>query len=185
MWKQYLGPQARIVGVDIDQRCKALEEPQIDVVIGDQGDRAFLRSLRDQVGPVDVVIDDGGHRVEQQIATFEMLFQSVRPGGTYLVEDLHTNYWREYGGGYRLAGTFIELAKGVMDQMHAWHSRDAESFQPDEITRSVRSMHVYDSVIVFERDEVATSQHAMTGTPVFDVPDITGLANSTSLVDPD
>lgn len=179
MWKDYFGPKARIVGVDIEPRCKALEESQVEVIIGDQGDRAFLRALREEIGTVDVLIDDGGHRVEQQIATFDVLFPAVRPGGTYLVEDLHTNYWRDYGGGYRLAGTFIELAKDMVDQMHAWHSKDAESFRPDDITRSVRSMHVYDSVIVFEKDEVAPPQHAMTGEPAFDVPDILGPTSST------
>lgn len=179
MWKQYLGPGARIVGVDIDARCRALEEPQVEIVIGDQGDRDFLGQLRERLGPIDVLIDDGGHRVEQQIATFDVLFPAVRRGGTYLVEDLHTNYWRDYGGGYRLAGTFIELAKDMVDTIHAWHSRDAESFRPDDLTRSVRAMHVYDSVIVFDKDDVEPPQHAMTGNPVFDVPDIVGPTSST------
>src|ERR1700683_5617356 len=39
MWKDYFGPGARIVGVDIDPRCKDLEEEQIEIHIGDQEDR--------------------------------------------------------------------------------------------------------------------------------------------------
>jgi hypothetical protein len=35
MWKHYFGPQARISGIDIEPACKAYEEEQISVYIGD------------------------------------------------------------------------------------------------------------------------------------------------------
>src|SRR6476661_3102904 len=120
MWKHYFGRKARIIGVDIDPQCAAFTERQVEVVIGDQENRVFLRELRDHVGPIDVVIEDGGHTMAQQINTFEMLWPAVRNGGVYLVEDLHTSYWKRYGGGYQRAGTFIEYAKNLVDQMHAW-----------------------------------------------------------------
>ena len=72
---------------DINPACKALEEDQIEIVIGDQEDRAFLAELRERIGPADIVIDDGGHTMAQQIATFEEMFPAVRNGGVYLVED--------------------------------------------------------------------------------------------------
>lgn len=174
MWRDYFGPQARIIGVDIDPRCAELAEDGIEIVIGDQADREFLTELRRQVGRVDVVIDDGGHRVEQQRATFDVLYPAVRDGGVFLVEDLHTNYWTSYGGGLRRPDTFIEHAKTLIDQMHAWHSRDAESLRVDGLTRSIGGMHIYDSVIVFDKQIVAEPSHAMTGHPVFDLPNIAG-----------
>jgi len=168
MWKHYFGAGARILGVDIDPACKTLEEDQISVVIGDQEDRAFLAGLREQIGPADIVIDDGGHTMAQQIATFEEMFPAVRDGGVYLVEDLHTSYWEEYGGGHRRPGTFIEYAKDLIDQLHGWHRRE-EPAPVTAYTRRIRGMHVYDSVIVLDKEVVGPPDVQKSGTPSFDV----------------
>lgn len=124
MWKDYFGPGAKITGVDIDPRCEKLTEDQVEVVIGDQEDRGFLRELAARVGDIDVLIEDGGHTMRQQINTFEEFWPNIVDGGVFLIEDLHTSYWRKYGGGYQRAGTFIEYAKDLVDQLHAWHSQD-------------------------------------------------------------
>jgi Methyltransferase domain len=163
MWKHYFGPQARIVGVDINPGCAALTEPQIEIVIGDQEDRDFLRSLVAKVGGVDVLIDDGGHTMGQQIATFEELWPNIVDGGLFLTEDLHTSYWPRYGGGLRREGTFIEYAKNLIDQQHAWHTRE-DGFEVDEYTRTIRGMHVYDSIVVFDKASVPKPKHLKTGT---------------------
>jgi hypothetical protein len=92
---------------------------------------------------------------------------AVRDGGVYLVEDLHTSYWDDYGGGYQQPGTFIEYAKNLIDQQNAWHSRDGQVFRPDAYTQTIRGMHVYDSVIVFDKARVERPTHEMTGTPSF------------------
>lgn len=166
MWKKYFGRRARIVGVDINPDCAALTESQIEVVIGDQDNREFLRELRDRLGPIDVVIEDGGHTMTQQIATFEEIWPGVRDGGVFLIEDLHTSYWDNYGGGHKRAGTFIEYAKDLIDQQNAWHSREPESLAVDDYTRSIRGMHVYDSIIVFDKQSVPRPRHEKTGTPM-------------------
>ena len=165
MWRDYFGRQATITGVDVDPRCAELTDKGVNVVIGDQEDRKFLNDLADRVGEIDIVIDDGGHTMGQQIATFEELWPRVRDGGIFLVEDLHTSYWPKYGGGYKRSGTFIEYAKNLIDQQHAWHSRDVESFKVDDYTRSIRGMHINDSEIVFENGEVRTPQKKKTRTP--------------------
>ena len=92
--------------------------------------------------------------MEQQIATFEEIFPVVKPGGLYLVEDLLTSYRKEFGGGYRKPGTFIEFAKNLINQLHGWHSRNATELAPTYYTRNVKGMHVYDGVIVFEKGPV-------------------------------
>jgi hypothetical protein len=169
MWKHYFGHRARIVGVDIDPRCAAFAEDRIDVVIGDQADRDFLQHLIKQLGPVDIVIDDGGHTMHQQITAFEELWPSVRDGGLYLVEDLHTSYWPVYGGGHKRAGTFIEYLKDLIDQLHAWHTpEDEASPVVDAFTRSVRGIHIYDSVVVVDKARIDQPQVEKRGTPSFD-----------------
>ncbi|MGH3508871.1 MAG: class I SAM-dependent methyltransferase [Nocardioidaceae bacterium] len=162
MWRDYFGRGARIHGVDIDPRCKALEERHTRIFIGDQEDREFLRSLAGEIGPIDVVIEDGGHQFAQQINTFEEIYPKITEDGVFLIEDLHTSYWLKYGGGVRKPGTFIEYAKELSDQLNAWHSREP-NFTVDEFTRTTRSMHFYDSIIVFEKGRVGKPTHQRTG----------------------
>jgi 23S rRNA U2552 (ribose-2'-O)-methylase RlmE/FtsJ len=165
MWKSYFGPQARIFGVDINPRCADLGESQIEIVIGDQEDRQFLKSLAEKVGDIDVLIEDGGHTMTQQIATFEELWPSIVDGGVFLMEDLHTNYWDNLGGGHRREGTFIEYAKNLIDQQHAWHSRGNDQFVVDEYTRTIGGMHIYDSIIAFDKATVGRPRTRKTGKP--------------------
>jgi methyltransferase family protein len=162
MWRDYFGAEARIYGVDIDPRCAELGGPGTKVFIGDQADRAFLRSIADEVGPVDVLIEDGGHRPPQQIATFEELYPRMAPDGCFLIEDLHTSYWPRFDGGLRRPGTFMEYAKGLTDQLNAWHSTDP-AFTVDDFTRATKSMHFYDSIVVFERGVVEKPHTEKTG----------------------
>jgi len=150
MWKQYFGPEARICGVDINPDCKQFEEDQIQIFIGDQTDREFISELKNTLGHIDIVIDDGGHTMIQQLTTFRELFPFVGETGIYLVEDLHTSYWEEFGGGYKANGSFVEYAKGFIDSMNAWHSRDPR-LVPDSMTRTATGIHFYDSILVIEK----------------------------------
>src|SRR5688572_12548136 len=61
MWKRYLGPHARIVGIDVDPECARFAEDQIAVRIGDQADLLFLDDLCAEFGAPDIVLDDGSH----------------------------------------------------------------------------------------------------------------------------
>lgn len=165
MWKDYFGPRARIYGVDINPACKTLEEERVAIFIGDQEDRAFLQHLAREIPRIDVLIDDGGHAMRQQIATFEELFAHVEPTGVYLCEDLHTSYWPDWGGGYRRPGTFVEYAKGFVDRLNAWHSMDRERYDVDAFTRSAHSVHFYDSVVVVEKRPMTPPTTSVRGTP--------------------
>ena len=103
MWKHYFthgypNAKVKIYGVDIDSRCKDFEEDGIEIFIGSQEDRDFWRRLKTQIPKVDILIDDGGHTMRQQIVTFEEMFDFVKDDGVYLCEDLHTSYWGSYGG---------------------------------------------------------------------------------------
>jgi len=150
MWKEYFGPQALIFGIDNNPKCKELEEENIKIFIGSQSDRAFLREVKKQMPPIDILIDDGGHTMEQQIVSFEELFGAIKEDGVYLCEDLHTSYWLKYGGGYKRRGSFIEYSKNFIDRLHAFHSEQSR-FGVDAFTRSADSIHYYDSIIVIEK----------------------------------
>jgi len=166
LFRDFLGPQARIVGVDNNPRCATLAGEGIEIRIGSQEDRHFLRALADSLPPIDILIDDGGHTMRQQRVTFEELFPRIAPDGVYLCEDLHTAYWPEYGGGYRRMGSFIEYAKGWVDQLHGWHGRGGAP-QVTEFTRTVRGVHFYDSLVVVEKGPISAPERQIIGTPSF------------------
>ena len=151
MWKKYFGDNAYIYGVDINKRCQELEEEKIKIIIGNQENRNFLKQIKNLCPRIDILIDDGGHTMLQQINTFEELFSHISENGVYICEDLHTSYWANYGGGYRNPYNFIEYSKNLIDKLNAWHSKDAESFQVTDFTRCAYSMHYYDSVLVIEK----------------------------------
>lgn len=165
MWKEYFGPNCRLFGVDINPECKKLEDERVEIFIGDQEDRRFLRSVAARIPRIDVLIDDGGHTMKQQIRTYEEFFARIQPYGVYLCEDLHTSYWRRWGGGLRRRGSFIEYSKHFIDALHAWHSRQPRRFKVTDFTRSVHSLHYYDSILVIEKRPIQKPDHQHTGKP--------------------
>jgi SAM-dependent methyltransferase len=99
LWKGYFGPLAHIVGIDIRESSKEFEESQIAVRIGDQKDSKFLEQVIEEFGTPDIVLDDGSHQMIDIAASFRYLYARVARDGVYVVEDLHTAYWDEFGGG--------------------------------------------------------------------------------------
>ena len=163
MWKSYFGPQTRLVGVDINPRARKFADEQVDIVIGDQSDRTFLRRLRERYPRIDILLDDGGHSMEQQITTFEEMFDAVAPDGVYLVEDCHTSYWPEYGGGLNAPGSFIEFSKRLADQLNAWHVREWANAERSAFARSAWSLSFYDSIVAIEKRPKSPPEARMTG----------------------
>ena len=163
MWRNYFGPDSKIYGVDINPYCKELEEDRIKIFIGDQEDRDFLKTLAKEIPRIDILIDDGGHRMQQQINTFEELFPSIDNNGVYFCEDMCTSYWKGWGGGgYKKKATFIEYTKNFIDYINAWHSQTSK-LKVSDFTRSARSVHFYDSIVVVEKDIVEKPFHIRTG----------------------
>ncbi len=163
MWKSYFGDKAKIYGIDINTNCKSLEEENIEIFIGSQSDRKFLRELKSKIPPIDILIDDGGHTMVQQKRFFEEMFDHVKDEGVYLCEDLHTSYWYKYGGRHKRKSTFIEYSKNFIDQLNAFHSRQ-RSLKPTDFTRTVNSLHYYDSVLVIEKQKRSKPTSSMRGT---------------------
>lgn len=166
MWKDYFGDRAKTFGIDIDPRCKNLEEENIKIFIGSQSDKKFLRKVKEQMPKIDIIIDDGGHTMKQQIVSYEALFDHLKEDGVYLCEDVHTSYWLKFGGGYKRRGTFIEYTKNFIDYMHAFHSQQ-KRLQVSSFTTSVNSLHYYDSIVVIEKRKREKPFAEKTGTNSF------------------
>lgn len=166
MWRDYFGTDAEIYAIDINPLCKQFETHNTKIFIGSQDDRDFLKSVRKSIPPIDILIDDGGHTMKQQIVTFEELFSHVKEDGIYLCEDLHTSYWNNYGGGYKKKNTFIEYSKNFIDYIHAWHSKE-KALQVNDFTKSVYGLHYYDSILVIEKQKITPPENRISGNLIF------------------
>lgn len=156
MWNEYFGGSRKILiyGIDNDERCKQLENDftNVQIFVGDQADPDFLQKVVKDIPQLDVIIDDGGHTMQQQITSFEYLYPHLVEDGIYICEDIHTSYWEEYGGGYKKEDTFIEYIKNHIDKLNAFHSRD-NLLTVDEFTTCTNSIHFYDSICVIEKQK--------------------------------
>ena len=161
MWREYFGPGTEVVGIDVDPACKQFEEKGIRVLIGDQANRTFLASVREQVPRIDILIDDGGHRMEQQIATFEELYPHIHTDGVYTCEDLHTSFWPKWGGGYRNKDTFLEQIKARVDRLSSWEAAEPQ-LPVDEFARTTHSIHFYTSMVVVEKRKMEPPRQFLT-----------------------
>jgi hypothetical protein len=118
-WKDYYY-KAKIVGIDINPDCKQFQnkENDISVEIGSQGNNVFLNDIMREYGPFDMILDDGSHMNEHVIFSFEHLFQSLKSGGVYIVEDVSTSYWSWYGGGLNNPMSMMEYFKKLADDIN-------------------------------------------------------------------
>lgn len=148
MWNRYFGQDNCVIyGLDIDPRCKLLEQDNINIFIGDQGNSEFLQKLKEQIPQVDILIDDGGHTMVQQITTFEVLYEHVKLGGIYLCEDTHTSYDPYYGGGLDNPKSFMEYSKNIIDYLNTHYNGLAGNY----FAKTCLGIHFYDSMVFFEK----------------------------------
>ena len=96
MWRTFF-PHSKIIGIDIYDKSYH-NEKRIKTFQGSQIDEEFLSNLISETGNFDIIIDDGSHINEHIIKSFKFLFDKLNPGGIYVIEDLQTAYWDEYGG---------------------------------------------------------------------------------------
>ena len=142
MWREFFGPEARIIGVDLNPGAKKWEQHGFEIVIGSQQDPEFLQKLCDQVGPIDVVLDDGGHTYLQQVITAECLLDQITDGGVLIVEDTHTSYMEGFGDH---KASFMRY---VFQTAHRINSRFGE-FSPPQADKRVLSIQIFESIVAF------------------------------------
>jgi len=163
LWKKYFGDKVHVYAIDFNPECKKLEEENTTIFIGSQSDRQFLRETLLRLPELDIILDDGGHVMIQQKVSFEELYMKLKEGGVYMVEDTHTSYWSEFGGGLKNRNSFIEYAKNLIDSLYDGHIKNQKNLLVNEISRHINSISFYDSIVVFEKQKRQTPFHERRG----------------------
>lgn len=161
MWREYFGPEAVLYGIDIDPACAQFDGKAGKVRIGSQDDPAFLARVVEEMGGVDVVLDDGSHVMAHARASLAALFPQLSSGGVYMIEDMHTAYWKAFGGAYRWPRSIFHDLRQIIDDMHRpYHGHGPHL---PGVGPVVSGLHVHDSIIVLEKDPVFAPVHSQVG----------------------
>ena len=118
LWKEYF-TNAQIFGMDLND-VSWLAREGIQTMVGDQSDRSDLQRFISQYGSdYDIIIDDGGHAMDQQQISLGFLFKYISPGGYYIIEDVHTSLpqfytWDGYKADLEKENTTLQMMERFM-----------------------------------------------------------------------
>jgi hypothetical protein len=170
MWDEYFS-KAQLHFIDIDKVAFNYMHglsARSTLHIADQGNRQDLQNFIAKTNTsFDVILDDGGHHMHQQILSFQILFPLIKPGGLYIIEDLHTSYWSDWGS-YGSIGNprngpgtainfLLDLAHDV-NYVGAYTGCADFNKSPDHLRRAltsfqsqIESIHFYSSVCIITK----------------------------------
>lgn len=168
MWDTYFtNPFSRLYFIDINPDCFKYTHDlssRCSLHLVNQGSEAELNQWIQSVGgDFDLIIDDGGHQMQQQITSFKTLFPHLKKGGLYIIEDLHTSYWRDYGSAgdcqspMASSGSTIRFLQNLIDDLNfsaaRTESANRNKYIPllENLTlyqKQISSIHFYTSLCV-------------------------------------
>ena len=156
MWKEWLGPKARIIGIDLNPNVKHLEKYGFEIYIGDQGDAKFWKNFYSTVEDIDVLIDDGGHQSFQQIMTVYSAICHLKTPAIVIVEDTATSFYKTMSK-YHKENSFLEFSKDSTDILTAKEKITSKKTWPNnlnepilEIFKNVESIQFFSGIVSFK-----------------------------------
>ena len=152
LWRDYFGPDARIMGIDVQGSFGHLVKDNIEVIIGNAADPGLHKGLKERLGQIDILIDDGSHECPDQIAAFEGFFPFISDGGLYVCEDIHTSYRWTHHGGYKKKGSFIEYMKDLVDYFHVKEFKLDPDVEIPDLVNWIESITFYRGLLAVKKD---------------------------------
>jgi hypothetical protein len=181
LWSEYFTDPAAIHGIAYGKTGELVDQKElacdwrpsacdaVKIFRGDQSDPKFLKTIHDKY-KYDIIIDDGSHVPAHQLVSFKHLFQAVKPGGLYVMEDLETSYWNArapvvYGYPVPHAGigasprySAVEKLKQLIDVLMRFHmSHPSLHVFPDD--DKILSVTFGQGLAVIRRATAAQLQH--------------------------
>lgn len=131
MWSRWL-PHAQIIGIDIEPANYVMPDPPPPNVTFIAGDATTIEPW-----PSDVVIDDGSHHGDDQLATFDGFWPLLRSGGWYVIEDLETVWHDEFRAGQEMRGFMAH--------------RLEDALRHNSTGTQVAELHAYEQIIFIKK----------------------------------
>lgn len=157
MWRNWLGENARIIGIDLNPDALKWRDHGFEIYIGDQGDPNFWDILLKEIGQIDGFLDDGGHQSFQQIATLEALLKHLNGKSVIAIEDTHASLMRDFNSHGQ--HSFLNYAKAATDFLtmrirDSYPNRmpDLKNLIVDDLLSNVYSIQFFGSLVAFQVD---------------------------------
>lgn len=150
MWRDYF-TKGDIVGLDLHE--KLIDEDRITVEQGDQSDPRVLHHLGKTYGPFDIIIDDGSHKVDDVLQSWVILWDYLKDGGWYVIEDIGTGYWPAFGGSsVRTGETTIGFLQGLIDRIN-YAEFDIPGYTPNRFDQTVVGLEISHNLAFIEKGD--------------------------------
>jgi hypothetical protein len=151
LWRRYF-TKGNIVGLDYYDKSPHAEK-RIRIYRGDQSDEQMLRRIVAEIGPPDIIIDDGSHLNHHVIKSFGVLFPLMAEDGIYVVEDTQTAYWPDNGGSsdnLLTAPTSMCFFKRLVDGLN--HEEFIKpGYVPSYYDQHITAMHFYHNMVFIQK----------------------------------
>lgn len=93
IWREYF-KNAKIIGIDCElYRARIDNNDRVelfDIRVGVNNDE-LLKKFSEDHNDIDLFIDDGSHTMKDQQIVLGIIFKSIKSGGMFILEDLHTS----------------------------------------------------------------------------------------------
>lgn len=155
MWAEFF-PNAKVHGMDITRVYEdqdKLNHPNIQTHITNQANKTELESFAQFAIPTtefDLIIDDGSHDQYDQQLTLSVLFNKLRYGGLYVIEDLITgeDWWDRHTYNKRR----IRPTRTVMQELEQTGKLPIDFMNGKEIEAQIRYCEYCESsVVIYDR----------------------------------
>jgi len=161
MWREFFGKDARIIGIDINPNANKWKKEGFEIYIGDAGSKEFWKDFFNEVGNVDIVLDDGSHLYPDQIVTASECIPHINNDGKMVTEDVHSSYQKRYG--YPSKFNFINFSRLLIDQIN-YRFPDLEKKERNatlHLRKKIYSITFYESIISFNINEEKCMENTM------------------------
>jgi SAM-dependent methyltransferase len=164
--------KGQVIGIDIaDHGADFSGFSNLTFHICDQRDAGKLSDICAAAAPdgLDIIIDDASHYGIWSLMSYNALFDRLKPGGLYFVEDWGTGYWDDWPDGSRFQRFSVDatekkigkripshdfgmvgFVKYLVDEVATSHMR------PNRLTPSARperahSLHIHKELVVLRK----------------------------------
>jgi len=96
VWKKWLGPEARIIGIDLNPEAKKWESSGFEIFIGDQAYPNFWNAIFSEIGRFDAFLDDGGRQSFQQMVRLQQAIHHSEGDCVIAIEDTYTSFMNDF-----------------------------------------------------------------------------------------
>jgi hypothetical protein len=91
IWKNFF-ENSQIIGLDCSFTSSNIRDmDRISLVKVNSAIKEELEGFANQHNDIDIFMDDGSHIMRDQQMTLAVLFKSIKSGGIFILEDLHTS----------------------------------------------------------------------------------------------